>query len=116
MHPIKVTPCRNRAEQPAEFRVFAYIALSEENAALRIKPRSDQKGSGIKGPVPQFDWVIGHGRCMEINYAIERFTAVLASDVLVDCSQQVAKVFASSWLDSRKDSHAGRRLPTSAAR
>ena len=112
VHAVQLAPARHRAEQPAQLRVFLHVALAEEDAATRVETRREQDRRGVVRALAQFHRVVGHGRRVHVDDAVDRDVAgldrpVLACDVLRDRTDVVAEVLAARGLDAGEDAHSG---------
>ena len=82
------------------------VALTEQDAALGIEPGGDQKRRGVARALAQFGRLVGDGRTVQVDDAVDRGVGtVLALHVLQDGPDVVAEVLAPGGLDAGEDDH-----------
>ena len=72
--------------------MLVYVALAEQDAAPRVQSRREQQGGQVIDALAQPGRLVGDGRGVQVDDAIERFAAVLPGDVLGDRADVVAQV------------------------
>ena len=103
VHAVEVADRGHAGQKPAELRVLLDVALTEENAALGLESRGEQRRGGVVDGRSQQRGLVGNRRRVQVDDAVDRLAAVLARDVLGDCSYVVAEVLSPRGLDTRKD-------------
>ena len=72
----------------------------------RVEPGGEQDRGRVVGELAQLGRVVGDGRRVQVDDAVDRLAAILALDVLADCTDVVAEVLASGRLYAAEDPHA----------
>jgi hypothetical protein len=106
VHAVEIAPGGDGREQPAELGVLADVALTEEDAALRVEPGGEQDRDRVVDPRAELGRLVVEGDRVQVDDAVDRFAlgdAILALDVLTDRSDVVAEVLAPGRLDAAED-------------
>ena len=92
MHPLQPPQLGHAAEQPAQLGVLQHVALTEQDAALRIEARGEQQRGEVVQAFAQPRGLVGDGDRVQIDDAVQRLAAILPGDVLGDRADVVAQV------------------------
>ena len=105
VHPVELAVGGHRRQQPGQLGVLLDVALAEEHAAGRVQAGREEDGQGVVHPLTQLDRVVGHGRGVQVDDAVEPLPLLLPRHVLADGPHVVAQVLAAGGLDAGEDAH-----------
>ena len=107
MHALQAAELGDAAEQPAQLRVLAHVALAEQRAAVRVEACGEQDRHRVIRALAQLGGLVGDRDRVQVDDAEDALAALLARDVLHDRADVVAEVLAPRWLDAGEDAHVG---------
>ena len=97
-HSLQPADGRDAVEQPAGLSVRRHVALHENSALVRVKPRGEQHRGQRTRLAPQLRRVLEHGQSVQVDDAEVVLLLLLSVDPSLDGADVVAELHVAAWL------------------